>query len=75
MEGRTAMIFFLQIHYKSIYLGKKIKNQAPVVLSQFSETFTWGLMGNRKISNIFGDYCSQKGNGTLPGSGTRTHTW
>ena len=40
-----------------MYLRKK-KNLARVVESQFSEKFAWGLMGNQKISNIFGDYCT-----------------
>jgi hypothetical protein len=44
-----------------MYFKKKRKNLSPVVESQFSETFTWGFMGNRKISNIFGDYCIGQG--------------
>ena len=36
-----------------MYLRKKLRNLARVVESQFRETFTWGLMGNQKISNIF----------------------
>ena len=49
-----------------MYLRKN--NLAFVVESQFSETFTRGLMGNRKISNIFGDYCILKTNGSkFPG--------
>ena len=50
--------FFYKYIISQCIWEKKRKNLAPVVESQFSETFTWGLMGNRKISNIFGDYCN-----------------
>ena len=45
--------------FKVNVFEKKIKDPAPVVHSQLSQTSTC-IMGIRKFSNHFGDYCTNK---------------